>query len=210
MKKLTSFFLMLLLLISLSIPAAAAEIGQVEYRAKGFSFLPGYREGQLTYPTDLFPELKNVMPGDVLHQQVKITHKGSSAVDIVVYIKAEGSDENEEFISQLRLEVTHKDEHILYTDPYDATKVSDWKRLVTLSPGKSTTLDLTLTVPKELSNEFANDRGTVVWSFKVEERPTDPNAPRTYDESHLRLWLPLMALTASSLTMLLIFRRKRK
>lgn len=206
MKRIFSVLLLLALVLSLSVLALADEIGLVEYRKKGFTFLPGYQQGELNYPTDLFPELKDVMPGDVLHQQVKIVHKGSSAVNIVLYIKAEGSSENEDFIRQMQLDVAYRDKNILYSK--DATQESGWTRLGTLAPGKSAALDLTLTVPAEMGNDFANTWGTVVWKFKVEEIPVDPTAPKTFDGSNLLLWGTVLSL--SGLFILLLARKKKK
>lgn len=211
MKKMITLLWALVLLLSLSVTASASETGLVEYRQKGFSFLPGYREGELHYPTDLFPELKNVMPGDVLHQQVKIVHKGSRQADIAVYIKAEGSDENADFIRQLQLEVEHKGGHILYQgESYDAATESGWQRLAVLAPGKSTTLDLTLTVPLELDNAYANTHGTVVWRFKAEEIPIDPTLPKTSDDSHVYLWSGALMISAAAAAMLLAAGKRKK
>lgn len=214
MKKFTSFLLALVLVFSLSVTAfAASDIGVVEYTKKGFSFLPGYedKEADLSYPTDLFPELKNVMPGDVLHQEVKIYHKADRHVDIRVYIKAEGSNLNPDFIEQMQLQVQHKGGDILYDEPeYDATEKSGWKRLATLSHGKSATLDLTLTVPKEMDNAYADQLGTVVWKFKVEEIPVDPDAPKTGDDSNIAVWTSVLALSAAALVVLVVAKKKRK
>lgn len=199
MKKLFSLLLALPILFSLALPVRAEETGIVEYRKGAFSFGPG----SLHYPTDLFPELKDVMPGDKVTQRVTIRHKGSKNVSIRLYIKAEGSDENADFIRQLKLSAEHRGGEILYDDG-DAAKVSDWTRLATLAPGGSAHLDLTLTVPADLGNGYENDLGTVVWRFKAEEIPLNPDSPKTGD--NIRLWLA--ALTASALTLAVLLRRK--
>lgn len=205
MRKLVSFLLALTLVLGLSVTAFAAETGLVEYKKRAFSFEPG----SLHYPTNLFPELKDVMPGDVLTQQVKISHKASSKVNIRVYIKAEGSSKNADFIRQMQLEVEHKDQNILYDGPdYDATDISDWVKLATLAPGKSTTLDLKLTVPKEMGNEYANNLGTVVWKFKVEEIPIDTTNAKTGDG--IFLWLAVLTVSTVALGTLGILRKRKK
>ncbi|MDO5400348.1 MAG: hypothetical protein Q4F17_05110 [Eubacteriales bacterium] len=210
MKKLISFLLALTVVLSLSLTAYADEIGQVVYSKKAFSFLPGFDQGSLSYPDDLFPELKNVMPGDVLHQQVKITHKAGRGINIRVYIKAEGSDLNPEFIRQMNLQVEHKGGDILYEgDDYNAAEKSGWIKLATLAPGKSTTLDLTLTVPIDMGNEFADTLGTVVWKFKVEEVPIDPTNAKTGDTSAIAAWTAVLTLSAAALAVLLIRKRRK-
>lgn len=214
MKRIVTFLLVLVLVLSLSATAFAAdEIGLVEYRKRdGLSFLPGFKEGELSYPTDLFPAFKDVMPGDVLHQQVKITNKGTGPYNIVVYIKAEGSSENEALIEKLQLQVEYKDKDILYPgEEYDPTGVSDWKRLTTLSAGKSTTLDLTLTVPADLTGEeFEQTHGTVVWKFKVEEIPLDPTSPKTGDTAELMQWIAVLGVTALGMVVLFAAKKKKR
>lgn len=207
MKRIVSFLLVLVMMLSLSVTAYAAETGVVEYRKKNFFFGPG----SLHSDTDLFPELKDVMPGDHLTQQVKISHKGSKAVNIRVYIKAEGSDVNPDFIKQMALNVQYKGGDILYeADEYDATDVSGWVRLATLAPGKSCTLDLTLDVPAEMDNEYAEQLGTVIWKFKVEEIPIDTTNAKTGDTSNITLWATVLAVSAVALVVLLIVSKKKK
>lgn len=204
MRKIASFFLALILVLALSTPAQAAETGLVEYKKEAFSFGPG----TLHYPTDLFPELKDVMPGDVLHQQVKIRHKGSRSHNLRLYIKAQGSDENADFIRQMQLEVEHRDGHILYDGPdYDATDLSGWVKIATLAPGKSATLDLKLTVPKEMGSEYADNLGTVVWKFKAEEIPISPEGPKTGD--FIGIWVTVLIFSGAAL-MFFIIRKKLK
>lgn len=204
MRKPVSLLLAMMLVLSLSAQALADEIGLVEYKKQTFSFGPG----SLHYPTDLFPELKNVMPGDVLTQQVKLVHRGSRSVNIRLYMKAEGSNKNADFIEKLRLETKHKGGSILYDGPdYDAADPSGWVKLATLAPGKSITLDLKLTVPKKLSNEYAQAFGTVVWRFKAEEIPVGSDGPKTGDG--ICVWITVLTLSTAALILLGV-RQKHK
>lgn len=205
MRKITSFLLALLLVLSLSATAFAAETGLVEYRKQNFFFGPG----TLNYPTDLFPEFKNVMPGDQLTQQVKIVHNAGRSYNIRVYIKAEGSNLRPEFIRQMNLNVKYKDGDILYEGPdYDATNITEWQKLVTLAPGKSADLDLTLDVPIEMGNDFAMDEGTVIWKFKVEEIPIDTSNAKTGD--NIMTAVAVLAVSALGLIAVVLFQRKKK
>lgn len=205
MKKITSLLLALLLLLSLSATAfAAGEVGVVEYKQRYFLFGPGYAN----YPTDLFPELKNVMPGDELTQDIKIVHKGNSRVNIRVYMRAVGSENfNWELIDQMDIYVEHKDANILY-DEGNANLDSDWIRLGTLAPGKSTNLTVHLEVPIDMGNEFAEDLGTVVWEFMVEEIPISDNA-KTGDDSNIALWATLLVVSAAAVVVLLILKKRK-
>ena len=69
MRKLFAILVACVLLMTCAVPAAALD-GQVIYAegAEKFFFLPGSDYS----PTDLFPEFKNVMPGDSLTERVEI------------------------------------------------------------------------------------------------------------------------------------------
>ena len=67
MRRFFGIFLCALILLACARPAAAVD-GQVVYvkDAKKFIFIPGTDYS----PTDLFPDLKDVMPGDSVQQKI--------------------------------------------------------------------------------------------------------------------------------------------
>lgn len=206
MKKITSLLLSLLLLLSLSVPAlAASDVGVVSYQRRYFVFGPG----SLHSPTDLFPALKGVMPGDKLTQDIKVVHNGSRGVNIRVYMRAVGSENfNKALIDHMDMYVEHRDSNILY-DEGDANQDSKWIKLATLAPGKSTNLTVHLDVDPLMGNEFAEDWGTVVWEFKVEEIPIDTTNAKTSDDSHIALWATLLIVSAAAVVVLLIVKKRK-
>lgn len=205
MKKITSLLLVLLLMFSLSATAfAAGETGYVEYQKKYFLFGPG----SVHSDTDLFPELKDVMPGDELTQDITITHKGSYYYNIRVYMRAVGAENaNKALVDNMDIFVEHNDDNILYENG-DANQNSDWIKLGTIAPGKSTNLTVHLSVDPEMDNEFAEDLGTVVWEFKVEEIPID-NA-KTGDQSNITMWAAILVISAAAIVVLLVISKKKK
>jgi len=83
---------------------------------------------------------------------------------------------------------------------------------------------VTLDVPVDLGNEFADQAGYLDWQFKVEEFPAEyedsmeeesagenqnPNAPKTGDDSRLLMWVALMAGAAAAFFVLAKNRKKQ-
>lgn len=211
MRKCFAIFLACILLLSCALPAAAAD-GKVTYKqgAKKFIFQPG-TEYSLT---DLFPNFKDVMPGDTLRQEILVKNDRSNNCKIKIYMRALGAHEDsEDFLSQLNLTVTKGTDTIMFDAPADQTaQLADWVYLGTLYSGGECELNVTLDVPVTLDNQFKNLVGYLDWEFAVEElpvEPDDPEPPKTGDESQILLWAGLMV---GSLIMLLIllFGRKKK
>ena len=129
-----------------------------------------------------------------------------------------GADEDSlEFLSQLRLRVENSEENTM-ADMFDAAanepaQLTDWVCLGTLYSGGEVNLNVILDVPVELDNRFQEQIGYLDWEFMIEEykiEPTDPEPPKTGDESNLRLWTWLMIGSAAALFLLILFGRKKK
>ncbi len=213
MKKLISLLTLLLLVLGAALPVMA-EDGQVTYdgNAQEFIFAPGSDHS----PTDLFPDLKSVMPGDTITQRITVKNDASNQVRVQLYIRAvsvhpQGAD----FLSQLKLTVLKSDGPGSYM--FDATadqtaQLTDWVSLGTLYSGGQVDLDVTLHVPVTLGNEYQDAVGMVDWAFKVEEYPIDdddPDSPQTGDPADLTLWLLGMLIAgAGMITALALYRKE--
>ena len=211
MKRIAALCLTVLLMAAYVIPASALD-GQVIYAedAEKFFFLPGSEYS----PTDLFPEFKDVMPGDTLEQRIVVKNDVSNKCKIKIYMRALGAHEDSvEFLSQLSLRVTKGTDTILFDAPADqSAQLTDWVYLGTLYSGGECELIVTLDVPVTLDNRFKELVGYLDWEFAVEELPvedTDPDHPDTGDDSKLLMWIGLMVGSAI-LLILLLFRRKKK
>ena len=211
MRKCVAILVACVILMTCALPAAALD-GQVIYAegAEKFFFLPGSDYS----PTDLFPDFKNVMPGDRIQQKIRVKNDVSNDCKIKIYMRALGAHEDSvEFLSQLNLTVTKETDTIMFDAPADQTaQLTDWVYLGTLYSGGECELIVTLDVPVTLDNQFKNLVGYLDWEFAVEElpvEPDDPEPPKTGDESQIMLWTSLMV---GSLIMLLIllFGRKKK
>ena len=148
----------------------------------------------------------------------------NALIDIaeVRYEEMFGSEKNigkvpqsrEEFIKTLT--VKQNGDSILFAAPADETaQLTDWVCLGTLYSGGEVNLDVILTVPVELDNEFQNRVGWLDWEFKVEEymiSPDDPEPPGTGDDTKLELWVVMMAgsLVLLLFILFLLWRKRDK
>ena len=215
MKKVFTILVSLVLLCSCVLPVFAAD-GNVTYSgdAGNFIFAPG-SEYSLT---DLFPNFKDVMPGDSLTQAITIKNDASNKVKIKVYMRAFGAhEESVEFLSQLHLRVEKSEDNTMAymfdAQANETAQLTEWGCLGTLYSGGEINLNVILDVPVELDNMFQEKIGYLDWEFMIEEyeiEPTDPEPPKTGDESNLVLWSVLMVSSAAAMFLLLFFGRKKK
>lgn len=210
MKKLISICLLLALMLNLAAPAFADD-GEVTYvgGADRFIFLPGSSES----PTDLFPDFKNVMPGDRLTNVVEVRNATKHEVKIRVYLRATGIEGNVDFLKEMHLNVTQRGASKLYDAPADQwAEMSDWVYLGTVYSGGKITLDVTLDVPITMGNEFQKAVGFIKWQFKVEELPVEPDDPKpdTGDYSQPLLWGGMLVGSAVILMLIILPMRKKK
>ena len=218
-----SFALLFALILVSVVPLTAfAADGRVTYSGNSGSFI--FAPGSAYSPTDLFPDFKSVMPGDEITQKISVKNEADNQVKVKIYLRSLGAEDgSEEFLSKLGLRVKTSDNNdmaYMFDAAADETaQLSDWVCLGTLYSGGTVNLDVILSVPVTLDNDYQDKIGYLDWEFKVEEypvEPEDPKPPQTGDDSHIELWI---ALAAGSLVMIVIlsrsfwfpiFRKKRK
>lgn len=212
MKRVLCVFFILLLCFNL--PAAAKE-GTVTYSGDSGAFI--FTPGSTQSPTDLFPELKDVMPGDTLLQKITVKNAASKEVKVKIYLRALGAQAGSEgFLSQLGLKVqAATDNTMAYM--FDAAasetaQLSDWVCLGTLYSGGVVNLEVLLEVPVTLGNAYSGQTGYLDWEFKVEEFPVenDDPVPPTGDRFNRPLWLAILAGAGFVLLLLFILRKRRE
>ena len=215
MKKIITLLIVLIVALSSALPVYAAD-GKVTYSGNAGRFV--FQPGSQYSLTDLFPNFKDVMPGDTLKQMITVKNNADHKVKVKIYMRSLGAHEDSvEFLSQLHLQVSKSEDnemaYMFDAAANETAQLTDWVCLGTLYWGGEVNLDVTLHVPTWLDNEFQNEIGYLDWEFMVEEFPveaTDPQSPPTGDNSNLELWLALMIASASVLMILLFWKKREK
>ena len=177
--------------------------GHVTYdgNAREFVFAPGSSYS----PTDLFPDLKGVMPGDTRTQNITVKNDSTKNVRANIYLRSEyADDQSRDFLSQLQFALNvgnNNGQAYMFSPAGTLTPDNDgWVLLGTLYSGGEVDLSLLLTVPTDLDNQYMDRIGTVDWTFKVEEldvTPSDPQPPPKTGEA--QTWPILLGIAAAAL-----------
>ena len=215
MKKLIKILVFCVVLLSSAMSVYAAD-GKVTYQGNAHQFI--FEPGNDCSLTDLFPNFKDVMPGDTLTQKITVKNDAANDVKVKVYIRSLGAHEDSvNFLSELGLKVQKSEDNemaYMFDAAADQTaQLSEWVYLGMLYSGGEVNLDVTLEVPVWLGNEFQSKIGYLDWEFMIEEFPvetTDPIPPKTGDDFQPGLWLALMAGSLMMLIILWFWRKKSK
>lgn len=215
MKRCFTFLCACLLLLACVMPAFAAE-GNVTYSGNAGKFI--FAPGSEYSPTDLFPNFKDVMPGDSLVQPITVKNDASNKVKVKIYMRALGAHaDSEAFLSQLQLRVEKSEDNTMAqmfdAAAHETAQLTDWVCLGTLYSGGEVKLNVYLDVPVELDNEFQQQIGYLDWEFMIEEyeiEPSDPKPPQTGDDARLWLWLGMMVLSMAAIVFLVVSRKRKE
>lgn len=192
-----------LIMMIVTFTAKAAE-GNVIYSgdAGEFIFAPGSEHSL----TDLFPNFKDVMPGDTLTQ--KIVVKNNAKKSVKISMRALGAHEDsEDFLSKLNLYVEKVTDTPLFEAPSDQTaQLTDWREIGVLTSGGEAELMVGLQVPTSLDNNYKKSIGYLDWEFKVEE--IDDGGTQTGDTAEGWMWLAGLGCSAVLVVIILTVRKR--
>lgn len=198
----TRICLILLLTAALLCTGALAASATYAGGAEEFVFLPGSSYSD----TDLFGSFKDVMPGDVRSQTIRVQNDSGRRVRI--YLRADPvNPEDADFLNRLRMTVTAGSKEIFDAPAGVQDGLSENRLLGTFQQSGGTDLTVTLEAPLDLGNEYMGRIGTVPWVFLAEEVPAD-DTPDTGDCFRPALWCGAAALIAGCIAWMLLRRRR--
>lgn len=211
-KKMMAAITALILLLSCGVSAMAAD-GNVTYSGNAGEFI--FAPGSEYSPTDLFPNFKDVMPGDTIVQPIKVKNEADNQVKVKIYMRSLGAHEGSEaFLSQLKLRVEKVSDTIMFDAAADETaQLTDWVLLGTLYSGGEADLKVILDVPTSLDNDSKNLVGYLDWQFMIQELPIDPSDPRppqTGDQTPVEIYVAVALGSATVIILLILLLRRKK
>ncbi|MGN0664614.1 MAG: Cna B-type domain-containing protein [Negativibacillus sp.] len=207
LKQISVLLLALVMVLSMAVPALAADgTSRVTYK-DGFEFTVD--DGTQMTDTDLFSSFKDVMPGDTLEQEITIINSCTSCDYVKVYLQAiphdaenkpvaEGLEnvdleEMAKFLNQMTLIVENNGKEIFRGPAGKLDGLENPVLLGTFDHGDAATLTVVLEVPgEEFDNEYADRIGEIDWQFSVEKlnysHETDDKDDETYKVTVKKVW----------------------
>ena len=205
MKRVTRVVLALIMMMTVAVSASAAD-GNVIYSGNSGNFI--FEPGSEYSPTDLFPNFKDVMPGDTLTQNIVVKNNAKKRVKISM--RALGAHEDsKDFLSKLNLYVEKVTDTPLFEAPADQTaQLTEWREVGVLAAGGEAELVVGLQVPTSLDNNYKKLIGYLDWEFMVEE--IDDGTAQTGDASNQWLWIAGIGCSAVLIVIIFIIRRRKE
>lgn len=205
MKRVTRVVLALIMMMTVAFTASAAD-GNVIYSGNSGKFI--FEPGSEYSPTDLFPNFKDVMPGDTLTQNIVVKNNAKKSVKISM--RALGAHEDsKDFLSKLNLYVEKVTDTPLFEAPADQTaQLTEWTQIGVLDAGGEAELMVGLQVPTSLDNNYKKLIGYLDWEFMVEE--IDDGSTQTGDVSDQWMWIAGIGCSAMLLVLVILIRRRKE
>ena len=173
-------------------------------KEKSFTFIN-------TQETDLFKEFKDVIPGDVLTQEIKLYCQNISSTTNL-FLKA-SIDDSVDLPDDITLTVYSGENIISHGSANTVNGIDDYVLLGTFSKDGTTELSVVLTVPTSIGNEISYVEKNIDWQFAVqvlEEDKKPIDSPSTGDNSNIELWIALLFISGGTVITLTVVDRKRR
>lgn len=191
------------MIFTVAMPVFATD-GNVIYSGDSGKFI--FEPGSDYSPTDLFPNFKDVMPGDTISQKIMV--KNNAKKNVKISMRALGAHEDSvDFLSKLNLSVEKVTDTTVFEATADQTaQLTEWRALGVLASGGEAELSVVLQVPTDLDNNYQELVGYLDWEFMVEE--IDDGGTQTGDR--VTYWAWIIGLGCSVLIIIVIIFVKRR
>lgn len=140
-----------------------------------------------------------ILPGDTYKNSIVLSNSGKKNMKVFFSVSKENQEEMYNLLDALKLTIK-LDGKDFYEGTLRASRLNDWKTLLTLEKGSKHTLSYEIHAPAELDNAYEEKLNHFTWNFKVRELS---DAPVTGDQLNLIFWLVTMALSALILILIL-------
>ncbi|MEA4920928.1 MAG: hypothetical protein VB078_08415 [Clostridiaceae bacterium] len=172
-KRVFSVAIALALVFSLSIKALADEIVSSGMPTVIFT---SDREFTFSDDDDLFDNFKNMVPGDTVTQQIRVTSQASGKYDIYLYAQVPNSPGEVTPMRLYNINVTELLDYITVTDKNgnvlelrSAGAGTDGVKIGRFSSGTEDVLTVTVELPVSLGNEYQDAKAYINWIFYAQE-----------------------------------------
>ena len=149
--------------------------------------------------TDMFTELKELMPGDRKEQVVLF--KADNIIKNTKIFLSFGNNCDKEMLQYIK--IYENDEEILINNEY--------VEIASLSNDGQTRLKIVVDIPKETGNEIEGLESNIEWNILIQEENGEIyNIPNTYDDSNIPLYISIIIISLILLIYSSIELRKMK
>lgn len=131
----------------------------------------------ITSQDDFFAGIETLLPGDEKEGIFTMKNKGEDTQTF--YFRTEILEEKE-ILEQIKLKIETSGKQI-YEGPLNSRTLDSYISLCSLKNGETQDVAFTITVPKELDNEYTLNNCKVRWHFAVEEEQKRTEAVKTGD-----------------------------
>jgi hypothetical protein len=152
-----------------------------------------------------FDNLGSLLPGDSISEEVKIVNRSKSLNDYYLSIEYDNlTQEEKNLLKNINLTITSNNKKIVSKDLFSINK----ELLCTLKKNEKDTLLFTISLPKDLDNDFSKILTKIVWKFSLEVRGQENTIinPQTWD---LKFDLSMIIFLLSALGLLIVIILER-
>ena len=150
--------------------------------------------------TDLFTNLKEIMPGDIKEQDI-LFKLNNVRKDTKVFLEID-----EDIEEELQKNISIK----IFANNKELTKNGEYTELGTFSGNEEINLKVIVEVSKESSNEIENIKQNMKWKILIQENDNSDliEVPYTYDNSNIILYVIICVVSLIVLICSIIALRK--